>query len=55
LGPRPWGQLALHADDDPSNTRISNIAWGTHADNAADARRNRALAGEGSAEIGEHA
>ena len=49
LGPRPWGQLALHDDDDPANTRITNIAWGTPAQNAADAKRNRSLADTGSA------
>jgi hypothetical protein len=41
LGPRPWGRLVLHGDDDPANTHIANIAYGSHADNAADARRNR--------------
>jgi hypothetical protein len=40
LGPRPWGRLALHDDDDPDNTHISNIAWGTPAQNYADAIRN---------------
>jgi hypothetical protein len=47
LGPRAWGQLVLHADDDPANAHIANIAWGTPAQNAADAKRNRALAPNG--------
>lgn len=40
-GPRPDGLLALHADDVPENCTAENLAWGTPAENAADARRNR--------------
>lgn len=43
LGPRPWGQLVLHADDDADNMHISNISYGDHAQNAADAARNRRI------------
>ena len=32
-----WG---LHADDDPANNHISNLRWGTPAENSADRRRN---------------
>jgi len=32
-----WG---LHADDDPSNNHISNLRWGTPAENSADRKRN---------------
>ncbi len=40
-GPRPDGKQALHWDDDPDNPHASNIRWGTPAENAADAKRNR--------------
>jgi hypothetical protein len=45
LGPRPFGQLVLHGDDDPAHTAITNITYGSRAQNAADAKRNRAAAG----------
>ncbi len=32
-----WG---LHADDDPTNNHISNLRWGTPAENSADRKRN---------------
>lgn len=32
-----WG---LHSDDDPSNNHISNLRWGTPAENATDRKRN---------------
>ena len=41
LGPGPFGMHVLHADDDPDNMHISNISWGTPAENAADGERNR--------------
>ena len=49
LGPRPWGALVLHEDDDGANNRLTNISWGTPKQNAADRRRNRmkSSAGEG--------
>jgi hypothetical protein len=40
VGPRPEGQLVLHWDDEPTNPDRSNLRYGSHADNAADARRN---------------
>ena len=40
-GPRPAGLLVLHADDDRDRPHADNLRYGTHADNAADARRNR--------------
>jgi hypothetical protein len=39
-GPRPAGQLVLHHDDDPLNPNAGNLRFGSHADNAADKRRN---------------
>lgn len=48
-GPRPAGLLVLHHDDDPDHPHAENLRFGTHADNAADAKRNRASAGNGSA------
>jgi hypothetical protein len=35
-GPAPVGTEALHADGDPANNRLSNLSWGTHAQNQAD-------------------
>lgn len=40
VGPRPPGQLARHLNDDPTDNRAVNLAWGTTSDNWADARRN---------------
>jgi hypothetical protein len=40
-GPRPAGLLVLHADDEPDRPHADNLRYGTHADNAADAKRNR--------------
>jgi hypothetical protein len=34
------GQVARHLDDVSANNRADNLAWGTRAENAADARRN---------------
>lgn len=43
VGPPPEGsRLARHLDDDRANNRLENLAWGTDADNNADARRNGA-------------
>jgi len=41
VGPRPFGYLACQVNDDPLDDRLDNLYWGTHEDNAADARRNR--------------
>jgi len=30
----------LHWDDDPTNNDLSNLYWGSHAENARDAKRN---------------
>ena len=40
-GPRPSGLLVLHHDDDPENPDAENLRYGSHAENAADRRRNR--------------
>jgi len=39
VGPEPslWG---LHTDDNPSNNALTNLRWGTKADNIADWRAN---------------
>lgn len=40
-GPSPPGRpLALHKDDDVSNSAASNVYWGDHGQNLADAYRN---------------
>lgn len=41
VGPRPKGMECLHHDDDPWNPRLSNLRYGTHAENGADITRNR--------------
>lgn len=33
--------IVLHNDDNKTNNILSNLKWGTHKENAADARRNR--------------
>lgn len=40
IGPRPSGHVCRHLNDDRWDHRVSNLAWGTVADNSADARRN---------------
>lgn len=39
-GPVPVGLIIRHLDDNPSNNALSNLAVGTHKDNAADSKRN---------------
>lgn len=46
-GPRPVGQVVRHLNGDPADCRADNLAWGTHAENEADKKRQgRNLAGE---------
>ena len=40
LGPCPDGMEVLHRDGDGSNARLSNLRYGTHADNGADMVRH---------------
>lgn len=40
LGPRPKGLIVRHLDDNPENNAVSNLAYGTHMDNARDKQRN---------------
>jgi hypothetical protein len=40
VGPRPVGQECLHDDGDPLNNHLSNLRWGTHAENMADRVRH---------------
>jgi HNH endonuclease/NUMOD4 motif-containing protein len=44
-GRRPSGTLGLHWDDDPTNNKLSNLRWGTRAQNTHDAIRNKRLEG----------
>lgn len=47
-GPRPPGQLCRHLDDDPTNNRATNLAWGSGGDNSRDRERNgRSYSGTG--------
>jgi HNH endonuclease/NUMOD4 motif len=40
VGPRPAGLHGLHWDDDPLNNHVSNLRWGTDAENQRDTTRN---------------
>lgn len=40
VGPAPVGTESLHWDDDPCNNELTNLRWGTRAENIADYRRN---------------
>lgn len=47
VGPCPTGMVARHLDGDPSNNVLSNLAWGTQAENWDDKRAH------GTATVGE--
>ena len=36
VGPCPAGLIGLHSDDDKSNNHVTNLRWGTHAQNYRD-------------------
>jgi hypothetical protein len=40
VGPRPKGADSLHYDGDPSNCRLSNLRYGSRAENMGDMRRH---------------
>jgi hypothetical protein len=40
VGPRPYGKLCCHRDDDPANNALENLAYRTHCQNMRDAARN---------------
>ena len=40
VGPRPEGAVARHLNDDPTDNRLVNLAWGTRSENQHDAFRN---------------
>ena len=40
VGPRQSGYVSRHLDDDKSNSHLSNLAWGTQADNVHDMWKN---------------
>lgn len=44
-GPTPAGLEIRHLDGDPSNNRLSNLAWGTHAENGSDMAKHGSLKG----------
>lgn len=39
IGPCAFGEVVRHLDDQPSNNRLINIAYGTHLHNAQDKKR----------------
>ena len=48
VGPRPEGMVTRHSDGNPANNRLTNLCYGTPAENAADRiRHGRNLHGEG--------
>ena len=40
VGPRPAGAVARHLNDNRTDNRIENLAWGTRSENQHDAFRN---------------
>lgn len=40
LGPRPAGHVVRHLNDNPADNRLTNLRYGSQAENLADARRN---------------
>ena len=46
IGPRPDGLVTRHLDGDQSNNRPSNLAYGTHRENARDSVRHGAYANQ---------
>lgn len=47
VGPCPPGMETRHLDGDPANNRLTNLQWGTPAENSSDTRRhNRFATGE---------
>lgn len=39
-GPRPNGNVARHLNDEKTDNRAENLAWGTRSENALDAQKN---------------
>jgi hypothetical protein len=40
VGPCPDGMECCHKDDDPSNSRLDNLRWDTHAANISECRKS---------------
>jgi len=43
VGPRPEGMVIRHLDGNPENNHLSNIVYGTHAENSLDACRHGSM------------
>ena len=46
VGPAPAGHEACHGNGDASDNALSNLRWGTHAENMADRSKHGTLTGE---------
>ena len=44
VGPCPDSMECCHADDDPTNNRLTNLCWATHQKNIADCAARRRMA-----------
>jgi len=42
VGPRPKGMVTRHLDGNPGHNHLTNLAWGTHAENMADRKLHAA-------------
>lgn len=40
IGPCPNGQVSRHLNDVSNDNKLTNLCWGTHEENSADAKRN---------------
>ena len=51
IGTKPLGQVVRHRDDDPLHHHASNVEYGSHAENSADAVRNGRIKTTGTAPV----
>ena len=46
VGPKPESMVCRHLDGDPTNNRLTNLRWGTYAENAEDAVKHGRMASD---------